>query len=127
MTQVERFQSSKHLATVQRWYASRGWPELAQDEIPPLGWITESCACWAYLTGTSIAYVENLISDPDAHPRSVLRSMRALDPVVRAALREYGVKRFFTYTFSPLCYHFWSGVEGAEMHRKPFTMYRVKV
>jgi hypothetical protein len=123
---VERFVPS-HLPMIQSWYVGHGWEPIPEDEIPPLGWVTDCCAMWAFRTETSIALIENLISDPAAHPRRVLRSMRELAPVVLSELRALGIKKTLTYTFSPLCARFFSAVPGAERHRKPFTMYRVPV
>ena len=124
---IERWDPALHMATIQGWYSGHGWPPVQHDEIPPLGWVNGCVAVWAMRTETSIALVENLISDPDAHPRRVLKAMREAWPTIMADLRALGIKKTLTYTFSPLCARFFSAVPGAERHRKPFTMYRVPV
>lgn len=78
-----------HTLTVQRWWRGHGVTGVPLNWLPPLGSVATGpegeplAACWLYLTGTPVAWIEQLVSNPEAPKR--MRA-RALDAVVEDLL-----------------------------------------
>lgn len=63
-----------HVAEVQRWLLKRSGRDLPADMLSSTGYIVPGAAAvWLYLTDSSMAYLEFLVSNPDA-PKAVRRA-----------------------------------------------------
>jgi len=86
MLPVERYQPERHLATVQSWYRGHGLEERPPEQFPPTGVIVDGCAgAWLMLTDTSIAFISNVVSDPDAPS---VRAGEAIKQAVQTLVAE---------------------------------------
>lgn len=76
----------QHVDDAIAWMVARGVPELPADLFPPDGYVVEGVAAlWIYLTKSSIAYLEMLVSNPKA-PKEERDA--ALDAVIDACVER---------------------------------------
>lgn len=75
-----------HVLEAIEWMVARGQPAPPRDIFPPTGWcVPGKAAWWLYLTDSSLAWTEMLVSNP-AVPKHERQA--ALDEVIAHVIRE---------------------------------------
>lgn len=79
-----------HYQEIVAWWTQHNAPVIPERWLPPFGLIARGdfgaglAACWLYFTGTPVAYIENLVSNPKADKRIV---NTAIDLVIEGCSR----------------------------------------
>jgi len=66
------------------WWAAHKYPIIPERWLSPFGLIARSgsgdglAACWLYFTGTPVAFIENLVSNPKANKAIVSKAIDAV-------------------------------------------------
>lgn len=97
-----RFQPSEHLEEVSSWAKVRGMGEPPADLLPPTGRIVPGvCAVFLYLTDSSVGFIENLISNPDAEPEAITEGISACVKSLEEDAKENHVRFMWGSSFIP--------------------------
>lgn len=88
---VGPYAEAQHYPLLAQWWVGHGVPALPPRWLSPLGMLAWDApegqplgACFLYLSGTAVCWIENLVSNPGAAKRA---QARALDAVVVELLR----------------------------------------
>lgn len=92
----------KHIEDAIVWMAKRDIGPILPDMFSPVGYVVDGIAgLWLYLTGSSLAYLEFLVTNPDVAP--VSRGV-AQDMVIEACL-EHAKKEGCRTVMAPIARH----------------------
>ena len=88
------FDKEKDFKTITSWFDERKIPSLRECELPQIGFIVDGvAACFLYKTDSSIANIENLISNPNSTKED---REKALPLILNKILRECLVSGYKT-------------------------------
>ena len=78
------------------WHVAHGWPRVPIDMLPPIAAIgfvgsTATCAVWAYEISTQIAWMDYMVTNPDAGMKSAV-ALKQLCTEFSEYLEDKGVK-----------------------------------
>jgi hypothetical protein len=80
------YESEKHYSLIATWWHQRKLPIIPEDFLPKTGFIIPGyAACFLYKTDSSVAILENLISEPKCKPHE---RDHALDLVILGCMAE---------------------------------------
>ncbi len=83
---MRTFDLSLDLPDLNAWYAARGEPGWTADMVPPTGYIEPGVAAgFLFITNTTIALMEGMVTNPRADPAA---RDRALDEIAHLLLAE---------------------------------------
>jgi hypothetical protein len=106
MVNIRTYESADYPIALE-WWQRHGWDGVPEKVLPPLGWIAENedrdiCAIWAYLTaGKGIAWMEWLVSNPEASPLEVRRGIKALVDTAKMTLHALDYNIVLTSCIQP--------------------------
>lgn len=90
---------SKDLSTVNKWLGGRKRKDIPANALPDTGFIVDDVAAgFLYLTNSTAAWIEPVVSNPSAKPREVSRAIRDIIENIAELAKTYGVTTLFGMT-----------------------------
>lgn len=96
---LREFNKEKDLKLINKWYGDWSMSQVPEWFLPEIGYVVEGvCAAFMYKTDSKVAYMENVISNPDApHELRALAVGMLGDQIFKKA-KELGFKVVLGWT-----------------------------
>ena len=90
------------LKMINAWYAARGWPEVGPAQARMKGFLVDDVAAGFLMqTDAGVAYLENMISNPQASARDVSVAIDAITKALFALAADNGFEHVAAFTQMP--------------------------
>lgn len=103
MIQIHPYSQANHYALISSWWEGHNWSPMPAHKLPPFGFIACNdeipiAGAFAYLDngGTGVAMLEWSVGNPEANPRKLLLSIKALITFMIEELNKIGYDVVFT-------------------------------
>lgn len=96
------FNAEADYPMVSEWWIAHGWNAVPVGVLPKLGIIAEMdggpvAAGWLYMDNSiGVSMLEWMVSNPEAKPKSVYRSIKAIAEFLKGQAKEFGYSVMLT-------------------------------
>lgn len=95
---VEPFDFESHYMILYEWWIGHGWPPVPVEALPFTGFVVKDvCAGFMYKTDSSIAFMEFIVSNPQANPMAVGRGIKMIVEAIQKEASSRGFTSLLTF------------------------------